>query len=126
VKRRGGKLTIRADPNAVSMAATIRAAAGAAPLFILTGRAFGDLSAELGGFEAAAGYLHRVAVEIGRPIGINFETGTDTSKTVFTPPKGWSEQKLAGWIAGHHQELEGEFGQVSRIGPGWPEEGNRR
>jgi hypothetical protein len=116
VKRHGGKLTIRADPRAVSMAAAIRAAAGAAPLFVLTGRAFGDLSKELGGCEAAAGYLHRVAQKIGRPIGINFTVGADQSRTVFIPPKGWSEQKLAGWVGGFHAELEGEFGQVSRMG----------
>ena len=108
------RMTVNAE--AVSMAASIRAAAQAAPLFALTGRAFGDLMAELGSLEAAAGHLLDVAESVGRPIGVNFETGADTSRTAFLPPRGWTEERLSGWIAGRHQELEAQFGQVTRVG----------
>ena len=49
------RLTVKADPQALSMAAATRSAAQAAPLFVLTGRALGDLAAELGGIDVAAG-----------------------------------------------------------------------
>ena len=50
--RRTVKLT--ADPARVSMAAAIRAAVDAAPLLVVTGRAYRDLVAELGGGDDAA------------------------------------------------------------------------
>jgi hypothetical protein len=114
------RLSLKVDPAAISMAGAIRVAARAAPLPVLTGRALADLAAELGSMEAAMAEVLAIATETGRPIGVNFTLGPGRSRTVFIPPKGWSEQKLAGWVAGRHQELEGEFGQVSRIGPGRP------
>lgn len=47
-------LHITADPTTVSMAASIHVAATAAPLFVLTVRALGELAAELGSMDAAA------------------------------------------------------------------------
>jgi len=109
-------MTVTVDPSALSMAASIRAAAQASPLLCLTGRAFNDLAHELGGHGAAAEHLLTVAEEIGHPLGVNFETGADTSSTVFIGPRGWSEERLQGWVAGRHVELEAEFGPVTRLG----------
>ena len=110
------RMTLTVDPSEISMAAAIRRMAGAAPLLCLTSRALGDLADELGSMEAAADFLLEVAESIGHPIAVNVPTGPDASSTTFLPPKGWSEERLAGWVAGKHEELEREFGQVTRLG----------
>ena len=99
-------LNLQIDPAAVSLAAAIRQAACVAPLLVIKQRAFADLAAELGGFEAAVGELLSVAESANRPIAVNMPTGQDMSSTVF----------LQGWVAGHHQELAAEFGEVTRVG----------
>ena len=111
-----GTLNLRVDPAAVQMSRAIRVAAQASPLLVITGRAFGDLAAELGGAEAAVGELLSVAESVNRPIAVNMPTGADASSTVFVSPRGWTEERLQGWVAGRHQELEREFGQVTRLG----------
>ena len=132
MKRPGGTLTITVDPRATGLAASIRAAAEVSPLLCLSTRAFGDLAAELGGYSAAAAYLLELAEEIGHPIAVNLVTVDDESSTVFVAPKNWTEERLAGWAAGHHQELEAAFGPVShvermeRIGPNRAERRRRR
>jgi hypothetical protein len=107
-------LTIGNDPAAVRPSVALAAAARAAPLLVVTHRAFADLVAELGSFEATARHLARVATNTGRPIGINAPT-PDGSRTMFIPPKGWTRERLAGWIGGHHELLEREFGASTLI-----------
>jgi hypothetical protein len=109
-------LTITADPARVSMASAIRATAEAAPLLVLTVRAVRDLVAELGGEEAAVRFLLELAEINDRPIGVNVETGIDRSSTVFIPPRGWTQERLSGWVAAKRDELEAEFGEVVRVG----------
>jgi len=111
------RLHITAASAAVSIASAIRVAAEAAPLLVITGQAFDDLGAELGGEEAAATFLLALAEEIGHPLGLNVPTDSATSSTAFIPPRGWSTERVAGWVAGRHQELERQFGVVSRVGP---------
>jgi len=96
----------------VSPAKAIAVAVRSGPLVILTGRAFAELCAELG-TEAAYRHLIRVATNAGRPIGINAETGKDTSSTAFIAPKGWTEERLRGWVAGRHDEIEAAFGTAT-------------
>ncbi len=103
------RMTVTVDPSALSMAASIRAAAQAAPFLCLTTRALRNLAHELGGHEAAADFLLTIGEEIGHPIGVNLER-QDGSQTVFIAPRDWTEERLAGWIGGHHQELEAQFG----------------
>ena len=98
------------------MAAAIRAAAAGAPLLVITGRAFGDLATELGGADIAAGHLLELAEQTGRPIGVNVQTGVDTSRTAFIGPRSWSEERLQGWVAAKHEELAAEFGEVTPVG----------
>ena len=114
------RLTVRVDPAAVPMAVVIRTAARGAPLLVLTGRAFGDLASELGGFGAGVGEL------LSRPIAVNMPTSGDTSSTVFLAPPAWSQERLRGWIGGHHAELEAQFGQVTRLGPNRAERRRRQ
>jgi len=106
---------VLADASKVSMAASIQATAQVAPLLVLTTRALAELSDELGGMDVAATYLLELAEDIGHPIAVNVETGRDTSSTAFIAPRTWSEERLQGWAAGRHQELEGEFGSISQV-----------
>ena len=103
------------DPSTLSTAGAIHAAAEAAPCLVLGQRALVGLAAELGGMDAASRYLLDVAEDLNKPIGANLERG-DGSQTVFIGPRSWSEEQLAGWIGGHHAELEDAFGAVARAG----------
>jgi hypothetical protein len=102
------------DPESVSIAAAIRAAA-TAPCLVLTGRALRDLGRELGTVDVAWRWLAELAAENGRPIGVNLPGDDGKSQTVFLAPNGWSQERLRGWVAGHHAELEAGFGEVAGV-----------
>ena len=102
-------LTLKVDPRSVSTAATLRRMAPIAPLLVVKTAALRDLAHELGGHDRAADFLLTIAEEIGHPIGVNLER-QDGSQTVFIAPRDWAEERLAGWVGGHHQELEAQFG----------------
>jgi len=113
---------ILSDPAAVrpsrALAATARAAAyEGGPLVAISGRAYLDLIAEFGSDEAAVRYLVKLAGTTRRPLAVNLPTGPDTSTTVFVAPKGWTEERLRGWAAGHHAELEAAFGPATVRAP---------
>jgi len=42
---------------------------------------------------------------------VNLPSGPDTSSTVFLGPKGWTEERVMGWGAGHHETLEASEGR---------------
>jgi hypothetical protein len=106
-------LRVTVDPTGVSLAETIASAARHVPFLVLTSRLFNDLAAELGGEEAAARHLARVATDTGRPIAINVETGEGASTTIMISPKGWTSDRLKGWTAGHHEALGELFGEAT-------------
>ncbi len=109
-------LRITADATTVSMAASIRATAQAAPLFVISVRALGDLAAELRSMDAAVTFLLELAEANTKPIGVNLPSADGASKSVFIAPRAWSDERLRGWIGGHGAELEAEFGTVTRMG----------
>ncbi len=115
-------MRITADASKVSMAASIRATAQAAPLFLLTVRALADLADELGGMDAAVAFLLGIAESNNRPVAVNLPAPDGSSRTAFLAPRHWTEERLAGWTAGRHQELEDEFGRITRVStmPGEP------
>ena len=109
-------LRVTVDSETVPITMAIREAAHAAPaLLVLTGQVAGDLADQLGSVDAAVRFLVDLATEIGRPIGLNAETDEGRSQTMFVAPKSWSEQRLAGWVAARHQELESEFGAIAGV-----------
>ena len=111
--------TVRVAVDAgAGVARSIAAAARLAPPLVLTHRSLNDLAAELGGYDQAAPYLLRTAPNAGKPIGVNAPTGPDSSRTWFIPPKGWTQEKAAGWIAAHHAELECAFGDATPLWEG--------
>jgi len=100
-----------------SLAALARAAArDGGPLVVVSHRALAELADELGGYEAAAGRVLRIAANTGRPIAVNVPT-EDGSRTIFIAPKDWTPERLAGWAAGHHAELEAAFGAATARPP---------
>ena len=103
------------DPEAVSISAAIRTAAQAAPMLVIQQRALVDLAEELGGMDAAAGFLLTIAEELDKPIAVNLETGADRSTTTFIAPRHWGEQRLAGWVAARHEELTEQFGDIASV-----------
>jgi hypothetical protein len=106
-------MSIMIDPATVSPSKAIMAAARAAPLLVLTGRALRDLADELGGHEAAALFLHRLVERTGAPLGVNLPTGADGSRTEFWAPTGWPPERLRGWVDDHREALEAQFGPAT-------------
>ena len=95
---RHATLTVDAEYTSVSrsIAALARASARAGgPLVVISHRALDELATELGGYERAAHQL--------------------LSQTMFISPKDWSQERLAGWAAGHRDELERAFGSATPI-----------
>ena len=111
--------TVTVDAERVSIARSLASLArtparDGGPLVVVSHRAWGDLSAELGGDDAAVRYLLKVAGNTGRPICVNLPA-PDGSTTVFVAPRGWTDERLRGWAAGHHAELERAFGDATPI-----------
>jgi hypothetical protein len=102
-------LTFSCNAATVSPSKAIATAARLGPLMVITGRAFSDLVDELGSDDAAMRHLVRVSENVGKPIGVNFSTSSDTSRTVFMAPRAWTPERLAGWVAGHHELIEDAF-----------------
>jgi hypothetical protein len=111
-------LYVSIDAAAVSPARTIAATARTGPLVCLTGRLFRDLADELGGTDAAMRHLLRVSENVQKPIAVNFETGEETSRTVFLAPRSWTQERLRGWVAGHHEAIETMFGAATPVREG--------
>ena len=105
--------TVTIDAATVSPSKALAATARLAPLVVVTGRAYGEMLAELVAAELVIAHLIRVATNVDRPIGVNLTSGTDTSTTVFIGPKHWSDERVAGWIGGHHEALEQQFGDAT-------------
>jgi hypothetical protein len=55
--------------------------------------------------------------DIGRPIATNAPTPTG-SGSLFLAPRSWSPERLRGWVAGHHELLERQFGVATPVDPG--------
>ena len=103
------------DAATVSPSKALATTARLAPLVVVTGRAYGEMIAELGSDELVIAHLVRVAMKVDRPIGVNLPSGPDTSSTIFLGPKGWSEERVMGWVAGHHEALERQFGPATPV-----------
>lgn len=64
-----------------------------------------------GGIVATWEEIMEAATTSGVPIGVHLATsGGET--TAFIPPRGWSQERLAGFVAGKHEELAEAFGDI--------------
>ncbi len=106
-------LRVTVDSDAVSVAEAIAEAARHVPFLILTDRLFGDLAHELGGEQEATHHLIRVATNTDKPLAVNVEGLDGASTTAIVSPRGWSQDRLRGWIGGRHEELEALFGAAT-------------
>jgi len=103
------------DAATVSPSKALAATARLAPLAVVTGRAYGEMLAELGDDEAVIAHLIRVATDADKPLGVNLVGGPDTSSTILLGPKGPSDERVMGWVAGHHEALEAAFGPATPV-----------
>ena len=110
-------LPVRVNPATVSMSRAIECLAPGVPLFVLSHRALCDLAREFGSERRAARWLARLAGKLGRPILVNAPTGPGASSTIAVAPRNWGEERLLGWLGGHHEVLEAELGPVALVGP---------
>ena len=111
-------LRVSVDTGSVSAARAIAEVARTGPPVCLTDRLFDDLADEVGGVEPAMRHLVAVAEEVGRPVAVNLETAAGASRTVFLAPCSWTEERLRGWVAGHHEAIEAVFGQATPVPEG--------
>ncbi len=112
---RTAHFTIDADRVSPSKALATVARASDRTLIVVSHRALAELAAECGGYDRAPRRLLTIATNSGKPIAVNLPRGEDDSTTIFIPPRGWSEERLRGWVAGHHAELEAAYGPVAGV-----------
>ena len=120
----GPEKTLKVSPLRVTPE-HIKAWMRTAPLMALTHNAMNDLAGALGGTNEALAFLAEQATEHNKPIAVNVQEGDD-SQTVFLSPKGWSEERLKGWVATTKPALEAEFGKVKGPPCGVPSRKQRR
>lgn len=93
----------------------IKATLRAGKPVLLTHRSWLLLIRESGGRqERALQFLMKQGGKANIPVLLNLEFDDGTSKTISLA-RGWTEERLAGYMAGLHQELEAEFGEVERV-----------
>ena len=101
------------DAARVSPAKSLAVAARASDALVcVSGRMFDELAAELAGYDRATRYLVKIATNVGRPLAVNIPTA-DGSRTVVVGPKGWAQERTAGWVAARHEALERMFGAAT-------------
>jgi hypothetical protein len=92
----------------------IRATLKAGKPVLLTTRAWRTLVAESGHRpERALAFLEKHGAEADKPVLLNLQNEDGTSQTVALA-RGWSQERLMGYVAGMHEELEAKFGEISR------------
>lgn len=106
-------LNVTIDTRQLKPTAVLGRVARAGTAVGLTHRMLRDLEQELGGYKRAVKWLVKLATETGRPITVNLPTGPNTSTTVAIAPKGWTDERLRGYIGGIHEELEATFGPAT-------------
>lgn len=73
-----------------------------------------ELRRELRSPAAVVTWASDLAVRLDRLVLLNIPDRDGSSHTVTLAP-GWSQERLAGYIAGRHEELEEAYGPISRV-----------
>jgi hypothetical protein len=90
----------------------VDSALSAVPLVVLTPRMVRQLETECGSAEKLAAWALKLVRRRRRPLGLH---DSEVGRTFFFAPPDWSQERLAGYIAAHHGELEAALGPISRI-----------
>ena len=102
-------------PGAAGLAIRRVAEAGRATV-VVTAATFSYLKRDCGGSDRRAlEWLANLAAETGQPIALNLPDGRDRSVTSFISPPGWTAERLQGFIAARHAELEAMLGEVAEV-----------
>lgn len=73
-----------------------------------------DLFSELGEWGRVWAWIEALAALVDKPIMCNVQVA-DGSQTAVIPPRGWTHERLGGYIAGFHGQLESAFGRIERV-----------
>jgi hypothetical protein len=97
--------------------AILREMAASRRLLIVSHRYLARLVKELGDEAAALRFLIALATETGVPLGYNVPAGAEGSLTYFVAPRDWTPERLAGYVAAQHAEIEELLGPVASVRP---------
>jgi hypothetical protein len=102
-----GDKTMRLMHTKGSIRTALLAALGTDRPVALTGRAFLELTTEVGSPEASMEWLAQAAAKTGKPMAVNAN-----DETLFISPPEWTSERLKGWVAGNRDHLERAFGTI--------------
>jgi hypothetical protein len=74
-----------------------------------------ELRQELHSIDAICRWATDLATRLERPVLINVPDRDGTSHTLTLAPSTWSSERLQGYIAGRHEELEEAYGPIARV-----------
>jgi hypothetical protein len=110
-----GRLTLQCAEGTTAGALRVALQAAHAPTVVLTAASLAQLEREFRGHKRMVRFLVDLATECGRPIGMHAAHASG-GRTVFIPPRHWTPERLAGWIAGRHTDLAAQFGPIAGLG----------
>jgi hypothetical protein len=90
-------------------------ALGACPLVVLTPRLVAQLEHECGGPEKLAAWVLKLVTRRRRPLAFH---DPEQGRTWCWSPPDWTPERLQGYLAAHHTELEATLGPIARIWTG--------
>lgn len=108
-------LTVQCGAGTAAAALEVAMHAAHAPTVVLTARIAAQLEREFRGHKRLVRWLVDLATAAGRPLAMHAAAG-DAGQTIVIPPRDWTPERTAGWIAGRHAELEAQFGPITRVG----------
>jgi hypothetical protein len=110
------RVTLDLDPPGAAGLAIRRIAADTDATVTVSHRTYSYLRRDCGGSDKrATRWLADLAAETGKPIALNLPDGPDRSVTTFISPPDWTAERLQGYIAGRHAELEAVLGEVAEV-----------
>jgi hypothetical protein len=90
-------------------------ALGTVPVVILAPRMVVQLERECGGPHKLVAWLLKLVTRRRRPLGIH---DPEAGRTWVYAPPDWTAERLQGYLAAHHEELETMLGPIARIRAG--------
>src|SRR4051794_19035992 len=105
----GGACIVRIPAPSGCARQAVDTALGTVLLVVLSHRMVAQLEAECGSSEKLAAWMMKLVARRRRPLGLHSPA---TDQTIFYAPPDWTQEKLAGYLAVYHEELESQFGTI--------------